>query len=184
MRKHGVFFVQGVRPTGSRGFGCDRCRGQEEGAAKGEETGSVLTDQREGEQTTMFRGGTSQVQIPAPRRETGTLEAALRSKVLDPLRNSTKKDTFSGVFFCCVKMSHAEAGKLGARGSFQIPAPQKEMGTPKAALRSKVLDPLRNSTKNTIHEKQLPLKKTLIFFLDFLRGIATAVFRRKQSVAF
>ena len=30
--------------------------------------------------------------------------------------------------------------------------------------------------------KQLPLKKTLIFlFLDFLRGSATAVFRRKQN---
>ncbi len=31
-------------------------------------------------------------------------------------------------------------------------------------------------------EKQLPLKKTLIFlFLDFLRGIAMAVFRRKHN---
>ena len=66
MQKHGVFFISGLRPTGSRGFGCDRCRGQEEGAAKGEETGSVPTDQREGEQTTMFRGGTSQVQILSP----------------------------------------------------------------------------------------------------------------------
>jgi hypothetical protein len=31
-------------------------------------------------------------------------------------------------------------------------------------------------------QKQLPLKKTLIFlFLDFLRGIATAVFIRKHN---
>ena len=31
-------------------------------------------------------------------------------------------------------------------------------------------------------EKQLPLKKTLIFlFIDFLRGIATAVFIRKHN---
>ena len=30
-------------------------------------------------------------------------------------------------------------------------------------------------------DKQLPLKRTLFFrFLDFLRGTATAVFRRKQ----
>lgn len=78
------FFISGLRPTGFRGFGCDRCRGQEEGAVKGEETGSVPTDQRKGEQTTMFRGGSSQVQIPAPQREMGTPEAALRSKVLDP----------------------------------------------------------------------------------------------------
>lgn len=39
MRKHGVFFVLGLRPTGSRGFGCDRCQWQMKGAAKGEETG-------------------------------------------------------------------------------------------------------------------------------------------------
>ena len=32
-----------------------------------------------------------------------------------------------------------------------------------------------------MEQKQLPLKKTLVFlFLDSLRGIATAVFRRKQ----
>ena len=53
MRKHGVFFVQGLRPRGLRGFGCDRRRGQEKGAAKDEETGRVPTDRREGEQTTM-----------------------------------------------------------------------------------------------------------------------------------
>ena len=128
-----------MRPTGSRGFGCDRCRGQEEGVAKGEETGSVLTDQREGEQTTMFRGGTSQVQILSPQFNK---------------KHHTRKCV---VFFCCVKMYHAEAGKLGAKGSFQIPAPQREMGTPKAALRSKVLDPLRNS-KN-IMPSRFPLRK-------------------------
>ena len=76
------FFVLGLRPTGSRGFGCDRCQWQMKGAAKGEETGSVPTDQREGEQTTMFRGGPSQVQILSPQ--------------------FNKKDTFLGVFFCCV----------------------------------------------------------------------------------
>ena len=113
MRKHGVFFVQGVRPTGSRGFGCDRCRGQEEGVAKGEETGSVLTDQREGEQTTMFRGGTSQVQILSPQ--------------------FNKKRHLFRCLFCCVKMSHAEAGKLGSPwacpwGVIQIPAPQRKWG--------------------------------------------------------
>ena len=113
-RKHHAkawcFFISGLRPTGSRGFGCDRCRGQEEGAAKGEETGSVPTDQREGEQTTMFRGGTSQVQILSPQFNK---------------KHHTRKCV---VFFCCVKMSHAEAGKLGSRGSFQIPVSQKETG--------------------------------------------------------
>ena len=40
--------------------------------------------------------------------------------------------------------------------------------------------PLRNQ-ENNVFLKQLPLKKTLIFFfLDFLREIATAVFRRKH----
>ena len=82
MHKHGVFFILGLRPTGSRGFGCERCQWQMKGAAKGEETGSVPTDQREGEQTTMFRGGPSQVQILSPQ--------------------FNKKDTFLGVFFCCV----------------------------------------------------------------------------------
>ena len=53
MQKHGVFFILRLRPTGSRGFGCDRCRGQIKGAAKGEETGSLPTDLQEGEQTTM-----------------------------------------------------------------------------------------------------------------------------------
>ena len=183
MRKHGVFFVQGVRPTGSRGFGCDRCRGQEEGVAKGEETGSVLTDQREGEQTTMFRGGTSQVQILSPQFNK---------------KHHTRKCV---VFFCCVKMYHAEAGKLGAKGSFQIPAPQRkwgrwrrlcgakcltpapqrEMGTPKAALRSKVLDPLRNS-KN-IMPSRFPLRKHHFCF-SFLKGNCDGWLQKKTSVAF
>ena len=163
MQKHGVFFISGLRPTGSRGFGCDRCRGQEEGAAKGEETGSVPTDQREGEQTTMFRGGTSQVQILSPQFNK---------------KHHTRKCV---VFFCCVKMYHAEAGKLGAKGSFQIHAPQKEMGTPKAALRSKVLDPLRNS-KN-IMPSRFPLRKHHFCF-SFLKGNCDGWLQKKTSVAF
>lgn len=39
-----LFFILELRPTGSRGFGCDRCRGQIKGAAKGEETGRMPTD--------------------------------------------------------------------------------------------------------------------------------------------
>ena len=38
------------------------------------------------------------------------------------------------------------------------------------------------SKKKTRRTKQLPLKKTLVFcFIDFLRGIVTAVFRRKHT---
>ena len=41
---------------------------------------------------------------------------------------------------------------------------------------------LKNDYKRKPFQKQLPLKKTLIFlFLDFLRGIATAVFMRKYN---
>ena len=53
------------------------------------------------------------------------------------------------------------------------PAPRRETGTPEAALRSKVLDPLRNS-KN-IMQSRFPLRKHYFSF-HFLRGTATEGF--------
>ena len=113
MRKHGVFFVSGLRPTGSRGFGCDRCRGQEEGAAKGEETGRADDHVRK------------EISFPSEKTEKAVYTISL-----------------------VAQSARSEAGKRRQlflmRWDFagSNPRTQKEMGTPKAALRSKVLDPL------------------------------------------
>ena len=61
------------------------------------------------------------------------------------------------------------------------PCTPKKMGTPKAALRSKVLDPLRNS-KN-IMPSRFPLRKHHFSF-SFLKGNCDGWLQKKTSVAF
>ena len=66
------------------------------------------------------------------------------------------------------------AGKARSNGLY------RHIRTSKEIIRNLLND--YTKYKKTASEKQLPLKKTLIFlFLNFLRGIATAVFIRKHN---
>ena len=126
MRKHGVFFVLGLRPTGSRGFGCDRCQWQMKGAAKGEETGRADDHVRKEISFPLEKTEKSVCTIPlvaqSARSEDGKhrrlflmrwvfagsnscppedyedIQAALQCKVLAPLRNSKNIMRKHGVF--------------------------------------------------------------------------------------